>query len=119
MAAGLRHARLRQPLKLRASWTSDQASPRMPPTIVFDLDGTLVDTAPDLVATLNVIFAREGLAPVAYESARNMVGRGARVMIERALAEQRRTLPPDMIERLFRDFIAYYGEHLADHSRPF
>lgn len=38
------------------------------PTIVFDLDGTLVDTAPDLVDTLNVIFAREGFAPLAYES---------------------------------------------------
>jgi phosphoglycolate phosphatase len=49
--------------------------------VVFDLDGTLVDTAPDLVATLNTIFAREGLPPVAYEAARNMVGGGARLMI--------------------------------------
>jgi phosphoglycolate phosphatase len=89
------------------------------PTIVFDLDGTLVDTAPDLVATLNSVFAREGFAPVAYDDARNMVGRGARAMIERGLKAQRRKLPADEIERLFRDFIAHYGTHIADHSRPF
>ncbi len=56
------------------------------PTVVFDLDGTLVDTAPDLVATLNVILDREGLPPVGYETARNMVGGGARIMLERGLA---------------------------------
>ena len=59
------------------------------PIVVFDLDGTLVDTAPDLVATLNFIFAREGLPPVAYEAARNMVGGGARVD-DRARAGGRR-----------------------------
>jgi phosphoglycolate phosphatase len=89
------------------------------PTVVFDLDGTLVDTAPDLVATLNIIFAREGLPPVDYVSARNMVGAGARAMIERGLKVHHRTLPAAEIERLFRDFIAYYGSHIADHSRPF
>ncbi len=89
------------------------------PTVVFDLDGTLIDTAPDLVATLNIIFARENFAPVPYESARKMVGRGARVMIERGLKAQGRMLPPPELERLFRDFIAYYGLHIADHSRPF
>src|SRR6266702_4377131 len=62
------------------------------PTVVFDLDGTLVDSAPDLVATLNVIFAREGLPPVAYDTARNLVGGGARSMIERSLAAQERNL---------------------------
>ena len=91
----------------------------VPPTVVFDLDGTLVDTAPDLVATLNFVFVREGFAPIAYETARNMVGYGARAMIERGLAAQARRLPSDEIERLFRDFIAYYGEHVADQSRPF
>ena len=55
------------------------------PTIVFDLDGTLIDTAPDLVDTLNVVFAREGLPPVPYETARNMIGGGARAMIARGI----------------------------------
>jgi phosphoglycolate phosphatase len=89
------------------------------PTVVFDLDGTLVDTAPDLIATLNAIFAREGLPPVAYEAARNMVGGGARTMIERGLAAEARRLPAADVDRMAADFIAYYAAHIADRSRPF
>jgi len=50
------------------------------PTIVFDLDGALIDTAPDLVATPNIILTREG-SPRAYEAARNLIGGGAKAMI--------------------------------------
>ncbi len=65
-------------------------------TIVFDLDGTLIDTAPDLISTLNFILAREGLPPVVYDDARQMIGGGARGMIERALtAEGRDSSRPD------------------------
>ncbi len=88
-------------------------------TVVFDLDGTLVDTAPDLVATLNAVFAREGLAPVPYEVARNMVGAGARRMIELGLKAEGRTLPAREVDRMFDEFITYYAAHIADHSRPF
>src|SRR5712691_1139179 len=91
----------------------------MVPAVVFDLDGTLVDSAPDLVATLNTIFAREGLPPVAYEAARNMVGGGARLMIERGLKAEGRTLPAAEVDRLCRDFIEHYAAHIADQSRPF
>ncbi len=83
------------------------------PLVVFDLDGTLVDTAPDLVATLNVIFAREGMPPVAYEAARNMVGGGARLMIERGLAAERRDLTAPEVNRLVADFIEYYAAHIS------
>jgi phosphoglycolate phosphatase len=89
------------------------------PTIVFDLDGTLIDTAPDLVDTLNVVFAHGGLPPVPYETARNLIGGGARMMIERGLAVEGRACPPDELERLFANFIAHYSEHIADRSRPF
>jgi phosphoglycolate phosphatase len=89
------------------------------PLVVFDLDGTLVDTAPDLVATLNVIFAREGLPAVAYESARNMVGGGARLMIERGLAAKGRAAATAPIDRLVREFVEHYAAHIADRSRPF
>jgi len=88
-------------------------------TIVFDLDGTLIDTAPDLVDTLNVVFAREGLPPVPYDTARKLIGGGARLMIARGLEAEGRTLASAELERLFREFIAYYGEHIADRSRPF
>jgi phosphoglycolate phosphatase len=89
------------------------------PTIVFDLDGTLIDTAPDLVATLNVIFAREGLPPVPYDDARAMIGNGARVMIARGIEAEGRIVAPADLERMFADFIAYYAEHVADRSQPF
>lgn len=89
------------------------------PTIIFDLDGTLIDTAPDLVETLNVIFAREGLAPLPYETARNLVGGGAKAMIMRGIEAEGRVLPPAKLEQLFTDFITHYSEHLADRSRPF
>jgi phosphoglycolate phosphatase len=88
-------------------------------TVVFDLDGTLVDTAPDLVATLNVVFAREGFAPVPYELARNMVGGGAQRMIELGLRLEGRALPARDVDRMFDDFITYYAAHIADHSQPF
>lgn len=89
------------------------------PTIVFDLDGTLVDTAPDLIATLNVIFKREGMTPVVYDTARNFIGGGARAMIARGLATEGRTVDKAKLEQMFEDFIAYYADHVADQSRPF
>ena len=80
----------------------------MRPTLVFDLDGTLVDTAGDLVATLNVILQREGLAPVAFDDARAMVGHGARVLIERGLAANGAVRSATEVDGLFADYIAHY-----------
>jgi phosphoglycolate phosphatase len=90
-----------------------------PFTIVFDLDGTLVDTAPDLVATLNLVLVREGLLPVAYGDARLMVGGGVRMMVERGVKASGRLLPASQIDRLVKDFIAHYAAHIAVHSQPF
>jgi phosphoglycolate phosphatase len=89
------------------------------PIVVFDLDGTLVDTAPDLIGTLNIIFARMGLPAVPYAAARNMVGGGARALIERGLAAEGRTVSGAELDRLVGDFIAHYANHIADGSRPF
>jgi phosphoglycolate phosphatase len=91
----------------------------MTATIVFDLDGTLVDTAPDLIDALNVILDREGMAPVAYHEARPMIGGGARLMIERGLAARGGDLAPNEVDRLYRDYVAHYSEHIADRSQPF
>ncbi len=88
-------------------------------TVVFDLDGTLVDTAPDLIETLNVVFAREGLPPVEYATARNMIGGGVRRMIESGLKFEGRPASAGEIDRMFADFIAYYAAHIADRSQPF
>src|SRR4051794_24186998 len=88
-------------------------------TVVFDLDGTLVDTAPDLIETLNVVFARDGLPPVEYAAARDMIGGGARRMIESGLKLEGRTLADGVVDRMFADFIEYYAAHIADRSQPF
>jgi phosphoglycolate phosphatase len=88
-------------------------------TIAFDLDGTLVETAPDLVATLNATLATEGLPPVPYENARNLVGHGAKHMIEQGYAATGLPLSPELSPILFERFIATYVEHIADTSHPF
>ncbi len=89
------------------------------PLIVFDLDGTLVDTAPDLVGALNFVLQREGLPLVPVASARAMIGAGARKLIERGLELDGRVMSVSDIDRLTGDFIAYYKDHIADGSRPF
>src|SRR5262245_3933266 len=87
--------------------------------IVFDLDGTLIDTAPDLVDTLNVILSREGLEPIPFEDARAMIGAGARRLLERGLARDHAAGASGRLERLYKDFLAYYADHMADRSRAF
>jgi phosphoglycolate phosphatase len=89
------------------------------PLIVFDLDGTLVDSAPDLVNALNFVLEREGLPPVPLAPARKMIGAGARAMIERALEAEGRVCTPDYVTKMTDDFIAFYGDHIADNTRPF
>jgi phosphoglycolate phosphatase len=88
-------------------------------TIVFDLDGTLVDTAPDLISTLNLVLTSEGLPPIAYDDARRLIGDGVRRMIERALLAQGRHSTSVDLDRTFRVFIDHYAAHIADRSRPF
>ena len=88
-------------------------------TIVFDLDGTLVDTAPDLINALNYVLDREGLPPVPLHVARNLIGAGARKMIERGLEAEGRAAAIEHISRMTADFINYYADHIADESRPF
>ena len=88
-------------------------------TVVFDLDGTLVDTAPDLIAALNYVLDREGLPPVPMQAARNMIGAGARKLIERGLELEGRAMSIADVDRLLKDFIDYYAAHIAVESRPF
>jgi phosphoglycolate phosphatase len=88
-------------------------------TVVFDLDGTLVDTAPDLISALNFVLDREGMPPVPLKSARMLIGAGVRKLLERGLEVDGRHASVEDINRLTDDFIAYYAEHIADASRPF
>ncbi|MFL5298352.1 MAG: phosphoglycolate phosphatase [Phenylobacterium sp.] len=87
--------------------------------IAFDLDGTLVDTAPDLLGTLNVILAEEGLGPLNMGHARSLIGHGARRLLERGFLAAGEPLPVERMPALFDRFIARYLAHIADESRPF
>ncbi len=93
--------------------------PTRSPLIVFDLDGTLVDTADDLIAALNHVLVHEGAAPVAPADARPMVGHGARKLITRGLANQNRSVSPERLEELFQAFLVYYTANIAVHSKVF
>jgi len=89
------------------------------PTLVLDLDGTLVDTAGDLTATLNDILVQEGLPTVAPEAGRAMVGHGARAMLSNALLAAGVTAEPERLDNLVALFIDIYAGRIAETSRPF
>lgn len=88
-------------------------------TIVFDLDGTLVDTAPDLVRALNRTLDLEGLPHVSLPAVRQLVGQGARALIERGAALASAGFSAERLEQLTNAFIAFYSEDIASESTPF
>ena len=89
------------------------------PTLVFDLDGTLVDTNRDLVPALNHVVAAEGIEPVSLDDVGHIVGRGARQMIERAFRMRGRDVPVERMDALHAAFIARYEAHIADESHVY
>lgn len=88
-------------------------------TILFDLDGTAVDTAPDLVAAANATLESNGFMPVETRIIQPAVGIGARAMMDAALREQGYEPQDAELARLTEAFIAYYAEHICVHSRAF
>ena len=89
-----------------------------PDLVIFDLDGTLVDTAPDLCAALNHALASVGRAGVDAATVRHLVGHGARALIERGL-DATGGNDPTLAERALPAFMDYYAAHIADGSRPY
>lgn len=85
-------------------------------TIVFDLDGTLVDTAPDLTNALNDVLTRRGHAPISADTIRACVSHGARIMIEEGL---RRAGADDDVDQMLAEFLVHYEANIARESRPF
>ena len=89
------------------------------PVLVFDLDGTLVDTAPDLLASLNAVLEGRSLGPIPMEGLNQLVGQGARVMLQRGFDMAGEHLDPAEMEILFNAFIEHYSQNIAVASRPF
>ena len=88
-------------------------------TLVFDLDGTLVDTAPDLVAATNHVLQHIGLPGVEEKSLRRWIGHGAHYMVEHAMGPAAEKLTMPERSRLLELFLDFYGRNIAVGSRPF
>lgn len=92
----------------------------MPPlTVVFDLDGTLIDTAPDLIRATNHIMGICGLAPVPEHEIRPLVSFGSKRMIQRGLELHAHTVAADELDQLWHTFLDFYAENIAVDSRPY
>lgn len=84
--------------------------------IVFDLDGTLIDSKFDLVLSVNATLAELGRAPLSEEEIAGYIGQGAPVLIRRALGEK---AEEEECRRGLEFFLGYYETHKMDHTRPY
>lgn len=89
-----------------------------PAAILFDLDGTLIDTAPDLAAAVDHALISQGRPAVGLDAVRDMVGDGAAVMVARGL-EATGGQTEALFEAALKAFYDHYAVHFADRSRPF
>ncbi|WP_354669045.1 HAD family hydrolase [Rhizobium sp. SSA_523] len=104
---------------LPVSATKSASNSASGPLVVFDLDGTMIDTAPDLIESLNDTIALRDLAPVTFDDLTHLVGQGARVMIRRAF--NLRDVPVDDadVERLLSHFLDHYLAHMPGKSQAY
>lgn len=84
--------------------------------VLFDLDGTLVDTAPDLAGAMNAVLAGAGRRTLPVDEVRHLVGRGARALIERGFEATGAPVEEDATPALIAQFLDHYREHIADAS---
>jgi phosphoglycolate phosphatase len=87
--------------------------------LIFDLDGTLADTAPDLLGATNAVLAAAGRAPIDTSGLRHMVGFGARSLITQAMAASGAPVAEAELPPLMEIFLAHYRRHIADGTRLF
>lgn len=84
---------------------------------LFDLDGTLVDSAPDIGAALNHSLQQASLPVVSLDLVRHWIGHGSRTLVRQALLHQQMQPEDQLIDKLLGPFLSYYGEHIAEHSQ--
>lgn len=89
------------------------------PLVIFDLDGTLVDTAPDLIDSLNHTIVEVGMEPLDFSDVTYLVGQGVRVMIARAFELRHRNLDDATADRLFHRFLDHYRKAMPGRSKPY
>lgn len=91
----------------------------MRPVVVFDLDGTLLDTAPDLLRALNRVLCDEGLSAVQRADVAGLFGHGARALIGEGFRRGNRSLDAVRLPELVERFIAFYAADIAGETRPY
>ncbi|WP_136656852.1 HAD family hydrolase [Nitratireductor sp. XY-223] len=89
------------------------------PLVIFDLDGTLFHTAPDLMDSLNHVIGSAGLAPVSYNDMTYLVGSGARAMIAKALELRETQIEPAAFEQMFDRFLEHYSASMPGGSQTY
>ncbi|MDR1828814.1 MAG: phosphoglycolate phosphatase [Methylobacteriaceae bacterium] len=87
------------------------------PVVAFDLDGTLAETAPDLIHVLNLTLADEHLPDTRVEEARQLVGNGVKILVQRALAKYGKSVSEERLEELFQRFLGLYEQNICIYSR--
>ena len=85
--------------------------------IIFDLDGTLLNTIGDLAACCNYMLSLRGLEQHSYADYCSFVGNGVKRLVERALPEHLRT--PEYVDAARQDFVDYYYDHIDDYTMPY
>ena len=86
-------------------------------TVIFDLDGTLVDTAPDLMHATNAVLSAHGRRTVSLPELREMVGHGARRLIDKGFRLTGEPVNDEKLEVLFQDFLDHYSANIAVDSK--
>ena len=88
-------------------------------TVIFDLDGTLIDSASDVGAAVNRVLADHGLAPIDDVTQRTLMGEGGRVRARKAFAMRGRQLDEAELSARVHDFVRYYGENPVASTAPY
>lgn len=97
----------------------DEPMPHRFRACLFDLDGTLVETAPDLCRAANHALAAIGRPTLSLDQVRHMIGDGARALLVKGLTATGGTVEAAELQGLVDVMLAYYADHIADESRPF
>lgn len=87
-----------------------------PTAVLFDLDGTLVDSAPDLATSTNLLLAQYGYEPISLPEAKGMIGNGVAKLVERAFAARGVALDDDLKKSRTDEMMVFYNQHLTDQT---
>ena len=90
-----------------------------PAALVFDLDGTLVDSRRDIATALNRLRSELGLPPLSLDQVASLVGEGAKVLVRRALADWNQELTPERLKEVLGRYLSYYEAVCLDTTRPY